>query len=167
MWRHIVNLFLLVLPPTKFFWFRRSLLKSAGLRLENNVRICGHGWIYGRGEIIVGSDSWVGLGVMFYSHIDSQIRIGRNCDIGPETIFVTGSHSIGDAQRRAGAGTSSPIKIGDGCWLGARVTVLGGVNIGSGAIIAAGALVTRDVAPHTMVAGVPARVVRSLEVEVS
>ena len=52
--------------------------------------------------------------------------------------------------------------IGDGCWLGARAVVLPGVRIGAGSIVAAGALVTRDVPPNSLVAGVPAKLVRDL-----
>jgi maltose O-acetyltransferase len=165
MWRHLVNLLLFVLPPTRLFAFRRALLVRVGLRLGPNARICGRGWIYGRGEINVGADSWVGLDAVFYSHADAPIRIGANCDIGPANMFVTGSHIIGEGARRAGEGTSAPITIGDGCWLGARVTVLGGVTIGQGAIVAAGAVVTKDVPPHSLVGGVPAKLIRQLLVD--
>ena len=56
----------------------------------------------------------------------------------------------------------APIVIGDKVWIGANATVLPGVTIGKGAIVAAGAVVTRDVPPNTIVAGVPARVVREI-----
>jgi acetyltransferase-like isoleucine patch superfamily enzyme len=59
----------------------------------------------------------------------------------------------------------APIIIGDGVWIASRVTVLPGVFIGDGSVVAAGAVVSRDVAPNTMVAGVPARLVRELEVD--
>jgi maltose O-acetyltransferase len=55
------------------------------------------------------------------------------------------------------------VSIGDGVWIGARTTVLPGVTIGSGAIVAAGSVVNRDVEADTMVAGVPARLVRGLD----
>ncbi|MCX4175796.1 DapH/DapD/GlmU-related protein [Paraburkholderia madseniana] len=54
-----------------------------------------------------------------------------------------------------------PIDIEEDCWLGARVTVLGGVTIGKGSVIAAGSVITRDVPPFSIVAGVPGRVVGS------
>jgi maltose O-acetyltransferase len=142
---------------------RRAVLNCVGLRLASGVRFCGRGWIYGRGRVEVGANSWVGLDVVFYSQVGSTIRIGADCDIGPANIFVTGSHLIGDRFRRAGIGRSAPITIGNGCWLGARVTVLGGVTIGEGAIVAAGAVVTSDVPSNTLVGGVPARIIRSLE----
>jgi acetyltransferase-like isoleucine patch superfamily enzyme len=64
-------------------------------------------------------------------------------------------------------GKSSPVKIGDNVWLGARATVLKGVTIGDGAVVAAGALVTRDVPSRTVVAGVPARVIKHLDAEIA
>jgi tetrahydrodipicolinate N-succinyltransferase len=57
---------------------------------------------------------------------------------------------------------AAPISIGDGVWIGSRVTVLPGVSVGRGAVVAAGAVVTRDVAPDTLVAGIPAVVVKHL-----
>ncbi|MGZ6099020.1 MAG: DapH/DapD/GlmU-related protein, partial [Myxococcaceae bacterium] len=62
----------------------------------------------------------------------------------------------------AGPSRSAPIVIGDGAWIAARVTILPGVTIGAGAIIGAGSVVTRDVSPHTLAVGNPARVVRRL-----
>lgn len=76
--------------------------------------------------------------------------------------FVTGSHEIAGPNQRAGSEQSGPISIGDGTWIGASVTVLPGVAIGVGAVIAAGSVVVRDVAPNTLVAGVPAAFVKLL-----
>ena len=88
--------------------------------------------------------------------------IGDRCDIGPGVEFVPGSHTIGNASRRAGFGTAKPIFVGNGCWLGAKSIILGGVKIGDGCVVAAGAVVIHDVPPNTLVAGVPARVKRQL-----
>ncbi len=101
-------------------------------------------------------------GVIIYTHLEAPIVIGANCDIGPGVEFIPGSHDIGTASRRAGRGTAHPITVGNGCWIGARSVILGGVSIGDGCIVAAGAVVTQNVAPHTLVAGVPARVKRQL-----
>ena len=56
-----------------------------------------------------------------------------------------------------------PVRIGDGAWLASRAVVLPGVTVGEGAIVAAGAVVTRSVEPHTLVGGVPARLIRHLD----
>ncbi|MFV3517292.1 DapH/DapD/GlmU-related protein, partial [Mycobacterium tuberculosis] len=77
--------------------------------------------------------------------------------------FVTGSHDLGPASRRAGTEKALPITIGDGCWIGARCTVLGGATIGAGTIVAAGAVVVGPLPPNVLAAGVPAAVKRVLE----
>lgn len=127
-----------------------------------NVSVCGRGWLYGRGLLCIGSNTWLSPGVIFYTHLDAPIVIGANCDIGPAVEFIPGGHVIGSASRRAGSGTANPISIGNGCWIGAKSIILGGVNIGDGCIVAAGAVVTCDVPPNCLVAGVPARVKRQL-----
>jgi maltose O-acetyltransferase len=165
MFRHLLNLFLGLLPVSRLFGLRRSLWSIAGVEIGRDAKMCGHTWVYGRGRLVIGDRTWIGPGGTFYTHRESAIRIGSDCDIAPQVIFVTGSHAMGDGLRRAGEGQSAPIIIEDGCWLGARVTVLGGVTVGSGAIVAAGAVVTRDVPPNTLVGGVPARFIRALKTQ--
>jgi acetyltransferase-like isoleucine patch superfamily enzyme len=63
---------------------------------------------------------------------------------------------------RAGSICRKPVAIGNGTWLGANVTILPGVNVGAGVIVAAGSVVHDDVPPNTLVAGSPARVIKSL-----
>ncbi|WP_308493924.1 acyltransferase [Microbacterium terrisoli] len=78
-------------------------------------------------------------------------------------MFVTATHVVGDATRRAAAATSAPIVVGDGVWIGARAIILPGVSIGDGCVIAAGAVVARDCEPHGLYGGVPAMRIRSYE----
>lgn len=156
MLRHLVNILLWFLPPSRLFWLRRALLRLAGVDLAAGVKYCGRGWIYGRGRLSIGRDSWFSPGVIVYTHLDVPVVVGARCDLGPGVELITGSHSIGDAARRAGAGTARAISIGDGCWICAGARILGGVTVGSGSVIAAGALVIRDVRPNTLVAGMPA-----------
>ncbi|NBF03352.1 transferase [Pseudomonas sp. Fl5BN2] len=160
--RHLFNILLSFLPPSRFFSFRAMLLRLAGVEIHTDVRFCGRGWIYGRGRLSIGEETWLSPGVVFHTHSDADIRLGARCDIGHGVEFIPGSHEIGSHQRRAGKGTALPITVGTGCWLGARSIVLGGVTIGDGAVVAAGSVVTRDVAANTMVAGVPAVVKRQL-----
>ncbi len=161
--RHLVNLLLWSLPPTRLFGLRRFLLRLAGVELAMDARVCGRSWIYGRGRFMIGEGSWVSPGAIVHTHANALVVIGARCDIGPSSEFITGSHLIGPSTRRAGAGTAAPIIIEDGCWVGAGVRLLGGVRVGSGAIVAAGAVVTRDVPPNMLVAGVPARIKRALD----
>lgn len=95
--------------------------------------------------------------------LNGCITIGKRVGIGPHSLFVTGSHEIGPPEERRGACTSANIEIGDGVWIGARVTILPGVTIGDGAVIAAGSVVTRSVASNTLVGGAPARRLRYLD----
>jgi maltose O-acetyltransferase len=160
--RHLVNLLLWGLPPTRLFGLRGAMLRWAGVQLAADAKMCGRSWIYGRGRFAIGQGSWLSPGAVVYTHRDAAVIIGASCDVGPSTEFVTGSHQIGSAARRAGAGIAGSIVIEDGCWIGAGVRLLGGVRVGAGSVVAAGAVVTRDVPPNVLVAGVPATVKRSL-----
>ena len=78
--------------------------------------------------------------------------------VGPQTIIATLNHDP-DPDKRGGM-FAKPVRIGAKVWLGARVTICPGVTIGEGAIVGAGAVVTKDVPPRTVVAGVPAKVIK-------
>ena len=98
-----------------------------------------------------------------YLDLDSPLVVGPRASIGHGCTFVTTDHALGGPEKRCGSRTSRPIHIGAGAWLGANVTVLAGVTVGAGAVVAAGAVVRHDVAPNTLVAGVPGRLVRNLD----
>lgn len=161
--RHLLNFVLWALPPTRLFALRRLLLRMMGVEVAADACICGRGWIYGRGRLAIGTGSWLSPGVIFHTHGEAAIVIGERCDVGPGAEFVTGSHEIGGSRRRAGTGTARPIVVEPGCWIGARALILGGVTVGSGAMVAAGAVVTRDCPADTLVAGVPATPRRTLD----
>lgn len=97
-----------------------------------------------------------------YWDLAAPICIGNAVGFSPQTMILTGSHDMGHPKNRVGRMVPRPVVIGDGVWLGARCTILPGVNIGEGAVVGAGALVTQDVLPHTLVAGVPAKWIRDL-----
>lgn len=106
--------------------------------------------------------TFINYGCIFHTSCseDSYIKIGENCDIAPQCMFMCTSHKIGVPDRRAGDLTHNGIEIGDGCWLGARVLVLPGVKVGNGSIIGAGSVVTKDIESNVIAAGVPAKVIR-------
>lgn len=160
--RHLLNIFLWILPPSRLFLFRRICLKFAQVEIGYNVSVCGRGWIYGRGRLRIGSNTWLSPGVIVYTHLDAPIDIGSNCDIGPGVEFITGGHLVGASSRRAGEGTAKPIVVNDGCWIGAGVRILGGVIIGTGAVVAAGSVVIHNVPDNVLVAGVPAVIKKKL-----
>src|SRR5262249_4626548 len=94
------------------------------------------------------------------AHVTGGLVIGDNVSISPGAWLVTGSHDINDPLHRS---IYKPIVIGDYAWIGMRATVLGGVTIGEGAVVMAGAMVTRDVPPYAIVGGVPAKVIGQRE----
>jgi acetyltransferase-like isoleucine patch superfamily enzyme len=127
----------------------------------NRVYIGPGVYIYRGIEIItpfsIGGGSYIGR----YSLI-SNTKIGKNCAIGPRVILGPANHKIGPPGRRAGEAVFHPCVIKDGVWIGARTVILGGVTVGSGSIVAAGAIVTKDVPSNTMVGGVPAKIIKKL-----
>ncbi|WP_276592205.1 sugar O-acetyltransferase [Nocardioides lijunqiniae] len=108
-------------------------------------------------NLTFGRNVFVNLGCRFQD--TGGISIGDGSLIGHGSTLTTLNHAV-DPDRRADM-VPAPIVIGRQVWLGAAVTVVPGVTIGDGAIVGAGAVVTKDVPAHTIVAGVPARVVRA------
>ena len=110
------------------------------------------------GPIVIGDASFINYGATISSH--AGVTIGREVLIGNYAMIMDNDYHDPNDHNRLGA--SKPITIEDGAWIGARAIVLKGVHVGAGAVVAAGAVVTKDVPPRTMVAGVPATVVRAL-----
>ena len=113
-----------------------------------------------------GKNITVGKNVFFNSGCRFQdqggIRIGDGVLVGHNAVLATLNHDVDP--RKRGNITPAPIVIGNDVWIGANVTIVPGVTIGDGAIIAAGAVVTRDVPPNTIAGGVPAKVIRTIDI---
>lgn len=107
--------------------------------------------------LTLGKDVFINMGCRFQD--TGGITIGDGSLIGHGSTLTTLNHGV-DPERR-GDMEPAPIVIGRKVWLGASVTVVPGVTIGDGAIVGAGAVVTKDVPANTIVAGVPARIIRS------
>ncbi len=156
---YLVNLMFSLLPPSRMYPFKSALLRWAGAKLGKNVRIVSTARIQMTGDLSIGDNTYIGDYALITGG-DAGIKIGRDVAIGPRCLLVTGTHEkYTHPDIAAGNGYSLPIEIGSGVWLGANVTVLGGVVINEGAIAAAGALVRCDVGRKEMVAGVPARTI--------
>ena len=110
-------------------------------------------------NITLGKGVFINSGCRFQDQ--GGIEIGDGALIGHNVVLATLNHDF--APDRRGTLHPAPIRIGRGVWIGASATVLPGVTIGDGAIVAAGAVVTRDVPARSVAAGVPARVVRTLD----
>lgn len=110
------------------------------------------------GPLTIGEASFINYGASISAH--AGVTIGREVLIGNYAMIMDNDYHDPLDHNRLGA--SKPIVIEDRAWIGARAIVLKGVRIGEGAVVAAGAVVTKDVPPRTMVAGVPAAVVRAL-----
>jgi acetyltransferase-like isoleucine patch superfamily enzyme len=90
------------------------------------------------------------------------IDIGDDVLIGPNVSLITGGHPLTPSRRRQGI-TAAPIRLERNVWIGAAAVVLQGVTVGEDSVVGAGAVVSRDVPPATLVAGAPARIVRRLD----
>lgn len=91
-----------------------------------------------------------------------SITIGHHCFIGPNCGMYTAIHATLAEERNQGFEKALPIVIGDNCWIGADVTILPGVTIGSDTIIGAGSVVTKDIPDHVIAVGNPCRVLREI-----
>lgn len=112
-------------------------------------------------DIHIGNGAYLNYGVLVDA-LAAPVHIGTKVHLAQRVMLITGSHEIGGPERRAGAGTAAPVRIGDGAWIGAGATILPGVTIGQGAVVGAHALVVRDVPANTVHAGVPAVEIRAL-----
>lgn len=137
-------------------WYRKVLGwqigPKAAILLGQYVHMAG---VHTSGQkVSIGKGTVINHGCLLYT--TGGIVIGENVSISSGVWLVTGTHDMNDPQF---ADYYKPIVIGDYAWIGIRATILGGITIGEGAVVMAGAVVTHDVAPYMVVGGVPARVV--------
>lgn len=165
-------------PRSKLVFGRRCKIQAevtlqsicrSGLNFGDDVTIC-------HGAIVGPSGQWGGnlghgltmgnrssIGAYSYIGCSGSIAIGDDVLIGPRLTIIAENHNYSDATRtiKEQGVHNRGIVIGNDIWMGACVTILDGVTIGDHAIVAAGAVVTKDVEPYAIVAGVPARTIRS------
>ena len=128
----------------------------------------------------VGKDCWIEptlrcdygcnitVGDTFYANYDcvfldaAPITIGNNVLVAPRVCFYTAGHPIAPSVRNTGLEFAAPITVEDDVWIGGNVTVLPGVTIGTGTIVAAGSVVTKDLPAGVIAAGNPCRVLRPI-----
>lgn len=152
------------LPETRCFGLKVVLLRWAGVQIGANVRVNSSAVFSGDGLLTIGDDVWIGAGDVISPTGDAEISIGSCCDLGPQVMIITGTHEIDPHGAHAGGrGYSKSVQVGDGCWLGARATILPGVTLQEKTVVAAGAVVTKsEEAGDVVLAGVPATVKRKI-----
>jgi maltose O-acetyltransferase len=145
--------------PFLSYPLRAAILRRMGVTVGEEVRV-DPGVHFSAGLVSIGARTYINVGCF----IDGSggVTIGERCAFGQRVDIITSSHEIGGSEQRAGARILSPVVIEDGCWLGAEATVLPGVTIARGCIIAAGALVTKSTVPDGLYVGAPAARVRDL-----
>lgn len=109
-------------------------------------------------NITIGKDVFINSGCHFQDQ--GGIEIGDGTLIGHNVVLATINHDLDPSQKRKNH--YAPIKIGNSVWIGSNATVLSGVTIGDWSVVAAGAVVTKDVPPMTVVGGVPAKVLKTI-----
>lgn len=128
-----------------------TVLRSAPVRVELATMA--------NGELEIGDDCSINYGVSIGCL--KSVRLGNRVRLGPYVMIVdNGFHELYDRAQRP---ESRPVVIEDDVWIGAKASVMPGVTIGRGSVVGTSAVVTRDVAPFTVVAGVPAQVVKTLD----
>jgi maltose O-acetyltransferase len=147
----------LVTSPLLPLALRRTLLRLGGVRLGTMVsglERCR----FQSPRVSIGTGSYVNAGCWFEG--SGEIVIGDNCLLGPEVLLLTSTHRLDPDGSIDRLPEFHSVTIGDGAWIGARATIMPGVKVGAGAVIAAGATVTKDCDPGVVYGGVPAKRIR-------
>jgi carbonic anhydrase/acetyltransferase-like protein (isoleucine patch superfamily) len=153
------------LPQLAFVRSRATILRAGGFRIGKDSLVLGDLILSGGGDwqelFSIGSRTVI-TGPLRVN-LGAEVCIGSNVRIGHDVLLVTVSHEIGSSELRCGAQRLAPIVIGDGVWIASRVTILPGVTVGDGSVVAAGAVVTTNVEADCLVGGVPAKLIRKLD----
>lgn len=143
------------------FWFwRRFFYHWAGLKIGRGSKIHVFARFFEPKNIVIGQGSIVGEGVFLDGR--DKLTIGDHVDIASEVMIYNSEHQIADPEFKA---ITAPVEIGDYVFIGPRAIILPGIKIGKGAVVAAGAVVTKDVLAGEVVGGVPARKIKERKVD--
>lgn len=141
-------------------YIKSLILRMAGAKVGKRVTIYSGVWVFPGRNLILGDDVDLALDVLITTN--GGVEIGDRSMIGYRTQILSQNHIIPENRERIfGAGHKrEKVVIGNDVWIGANAIVLPGVEIGEGAIVAAGSVVTKDVPPYAIVAGVPAKLIK-------
>lgn len=149
--RYVTNYIVTFIP---FWTIRKIYYKLMGLKIGKGSQIDMNNYFLLPRYVTIGSYSHINHGCI----IDGRggLNIGNNVSISLRVNIVTGGHKTNDPYF---GGNHLPIVIKDSAWIGVNATILHGVTIGKGAVVAAGAVVSKDVPDYAIVAGIPAKVI--------
>lgn len=116
---------------------------------------CDYGW-----NIEVGDNFYANYNLVILDVC--KVTIGDNVFIAPNVALYAAGHPVHPMSRNSGYEYGAPITIGDNVWIGGNTVILPGVTVGSGCVIGAGSVVTRDIPPNSIAAGNPCRVLREI-----
>lgn len=158
---NLVRVLLELLPhPLRYWIFKAMLAKLGSDSMIDYQTYFRYPW-----KIRIGHGVWINRGCEFYGSMlagNAHITIGDHCALAPCVRVLSATH---DYHQLDLPDLAASVTIGKHVWVGAGATILPGVNIGDGAVVAAGSVVTRDVAPFTIVAGNPARFLKTRELD--
>ena len=138
---------------------RKLLARLTGQPVPDTVRVFPPLYADFGKNIHLGENVFINDCCHFQDH--GGITLGDGCQIGHGVVFATLNHGLAPEDRQTTY--PAPIVLGRNVWVGANATILQGVTIGDNAVVAAGAVVTKDVAANTVVGGVPARLIHVIE----
>jgi acetyltransferase-like isoleucine patch superfamily enzyme len=138
-----------------FHRVRQAYLRALGMRIGKQVALLTGTTVMRPERISIGDGTVIGFDCFLGG--EAGLTIGSHVNISSFCVLLGGDHDLDSADFRP---VRKPIVIEDHAWLATNVTVVGGVRIGRGAVVAAGAVVIRDVPPYHVVAGVPAKKIR-------
>ncbi len=146
---------------------RVAVMRAIGFNIGHGTLMWGLPTITGddrlQNNLEIGEYCWMNVGAFF--DLGAKVTIGDRVSIAHQVMFMTTSHEIGPVDRRAGPLIFNPITVGAGTWLGARVSILPGVTIGEGCVVATGSVVNKNVPANSIVGGVPAKFIREVPLE--
>lgn len=158
---NLLRILLELLPHPLRYWIFKALLARLGTgSMIDYQTYFRYPW-----KISIGNGVSINRGCEFYGSMlagNARITIGDHCALGPRVRVLSATH---DYRRLDLPDQAESVTIGRYAWIGAGATILPGVNIGEGAVVAAASVVTRDVAPYSIVAGNPARFIKSRELD--
>ena len=142
---------------------RRDFLRTFVAKLDEGAMINSPFYMEFANHLEMGVNSFINYDCIMLNN--AMVKLGDNVLVGPKVSFYTAMHPIDAKQREQWLVYAKPIIVEDNVWIGGSATILGGVTIGKNAIVGAGAVVTKDVEPNTIVVGNPARVLRKITAE--